>query len=141
MQGFTSHASIWQDAGDQAAGLNPLMQTPAPAMRGSVFSPPVADASQTKTAQAVLRKTKISPKKLNEFARLIRRMHIDDALRQCQVAPNKAAKLCYKVLSPSVGWLAIKYSLKLSLVLVQLHDNLFGRTFHVSGSPIKRRSV
>ncbi len=77
------------------------MQTPAPATRGSVFVPPLAAAlQQDRTAQAVLRKTKISPKKLNEFARLIRRMHIDDALVQCSVAPNKAAKLCYKVWLP-----------------------------------------
>ncbi|KAL0037212.1 hypothetical protein WJX79_006356 [Trebouxia sp. C0005] len=95
--GFTSSRSQAEDA--QPAGINPLMQTPAPATRGSVFVPPLATAlQQARTAQAVLRKTKISPKKLNEFARLIRRMHIDDALVQCQIAPNKAAKLCYKLL-------------------------------------------
>ncbi len=100
LQGFTSGASRWQADEAQGAGINPLMQTPAPALRGSVFGSPGAEsASQERTAQAVLRKTKISPKKLNEFAKLIRRMHIDDALVQCQVAPNKAAKLCYKVCS------------------------------------------
>ena len=90
-QDFTTSAAIWQDS---AAGLNPLMQTPTPA--GQV---PASGAEQAplQTAQAVLRKTKISPKKLNEFAKLVRRKHIDDALVQCQVAPNKAAKLCYKV--------------------------------------------
>lgn len=101
LQGFTSFSSRSQAADVQSSGINPLMQTPAPAARGSVFVPPLAAAvQQDRTAQAVLRKTKISPKKLNEFARLIRRMHIDDALVQCQVAPNKAAKLCYKVLLP-----------------------------------------
>lgn len=99
IKGFTSFSSRSQAADVQSSGINPLMQTPAPAARGSVFVPPLAAAvQQDRTAQAVLRKTKISPKKLNEFARLIRRMHIDDALVQCQVAPNKAAKLCYKLL-------------------------------------------
>lgn len=72
-------------------------------MQGTVLRPPGAAAAPTdRTAQAVLRKIKISPKKLNVFAKLIRRLHIDDALVQCQVAPNKAAKLCYKVLPGSV---------------------------------------
>lgn len=70
------------------------MQTPGPAIQ---LPTPEADSAAPHTAQAVLRKTKISPKKLNEFAKLVRRLHIDDALVQCQVAPNKAAKLCYKV--------------------------------------------
>lgn len=72
------------------------MQTPGPAS-SSAKVPQAAAAPENRTAQAVLRKTRISPKKLNEFAKLIRRMHIDDALVQCQVAPKKAAKLCYKV--------------------------------------------
>ena len=70
------------------------MQTPGPTFQ---LPTPEADSAAPPTAQAVLRKTKISPKKLNEFAKLVRRLHIDDALVQCQVAPNKAAKLCYKV--------------------------------------------
>ena len=97
VQGFTSTAAMWQTPETPAAGINPLMQTPAPVSAGSVSSQQDAAAQPNRTAQAVLRKTKISPKKLNEFARLIRRMHIDDALVQCQVAPKKAAKLCYKV--------------------------------------------
>lgn len=97
VQGFTSSAALWQNLDTPAAGINPLMQTPAPVSAGSASTQQVAAAQPNRTAQAVLRKTKISPKKLNEFARLIRRMHIDDALVQCQVAPKKAAKLCYKV--------------------------------------------
>lgn len=92
---------MWQIPDTPAAGINPLMQTPAPAFPGSASTPKDAAVQPNRTAQAVLRKTKISPKKLNEFARLIRRMHIDDALVQCQVAPNKAAKLCYKVTETS----------------------------------------
>lgn len=99
MQGFTAKTSTWQNADAPAAGINPLMQTPAPATSTSVLTPDAAAVKPNRTAQAVLRKTKISPKKLNEAARLIRRMHIDDALVQCQIAPQKAAKLCYKVKS------------------------------------------
>ncbi|KAL3144043.1 hypothetical protein ABBQ32_003843 [Trebouxia sp. C0010 RCD-2024] len=94
---FTSSTSTWQDAVVPVAGINPLMQTPGPAS-SSAKVPQAAAAPENRTAQAVLRKTRISPKKLNEFAKLIRRMHIDDALVQCQVAPKKAAKLCYKLL-------------------------------------------
>lgn len=99
VQGFTSSTAMWQNENMPAAGINPLMQTPAPALAGSAPTPKDAAVQPNRTAQAVLRKTKISPKKLNEFARLIRRMHIDDALVQCQVVPNKAAKLCYKVIA------------------------------------------
>lgn len=95
---LTTAVSSWQATENEASGINPLMQTPAPASATSVFAPPRADSETERTAQAVLRKQRISPKKLNEFARLIRRKHIDDALVQCQVAPNKAAKLCYKLL-------------------------------------------
>ena len=96
LQTLTTAVSSWQAAENEASGINPLMQTPAPAST-TVFALPGADSEGERTAQAVLRKQRISPKKLNEFARLIRRKHIDDALVQCQVAPNKAAKLCYKV--------------------------------------------
>ena len=92
---------MWQAPDTSVAGINPLMQTPAPVFTGSGSTSKDAAVQPNRTAQAVLRKTKISPKKLNEFARLIRRMHIDDALVQCQVAPNKAAKLCYKVIETS----------------------------------------
>jgi len=98
LNGFTSSTPTWQDTDTPVAGINPLMQTPAPASSGSTFVPQAAAVQPNRTAQAVLRKTKISPKKLNEFAKLIRRMHIDDALVQCQLAPKKAAKLCYKLL-------------------------------------------
>ena len=99
VQSFSSSAAIWHGADAPTAGITPLMQTPAPSSSTSVFTPQAAAAQPNRTAQAVLRKTKISPKKLNEFAKLIRRMHVEDALVQCQFAPNKAAKLCYKVTS------------------------------------------
>ena len=43
---------------------------------------------------AVLRGIHISPKKMNHFATLVRRMHVDDALAQCRLSPKKAAKIC-----------------------------------------------
>lgn len=92
------------------------MQTPGPAIQ---LPGPKADTAAPLTAQAVLRKTKISPKKLNEFAKLVRRLHIDDALVQCQVAPNKAAKLCYKVASPAM------LTTFASACCAQLPDGLF----------------
>lgn len=97
LQGLTTFAARWQDSAVSPTGLNPLMQTPGPAIQ---LPTPALDSAVPQTAQAVLRKTKISPKKLNEFAKLVRRLHIEDALVQCQVAPNKAAKLCYKVQLP-----------------------------------------
>ena len=45
----------------------------------------------------MLRKTHISPQKLNDFARLLRRLHVEDALIQCEVSPKKAARICRKV--------------------------------------------
>ena len=35
----------------------------------------------------------MSPKKINLFATLIRRMHVDDALAQCRLHPKKAGKI------------------------------------------------
>lgn len=48
-------------------------------------------------AGAKLRGIRISPKKLNHFAKVIRRMHVEDALAQCQVSVKKAARFCAKV--------------------------------------------
>ena len=45
----------------------------------------------------MLRGTHISPQKLNDFARLLRRLHVEDALIQCEVSPKKSAKICRKV--------------------------------------------
>ena len=49
------------------------------------------------TAQAVKRGVQISPKKLNQFATLVRRLHVDEALAQCQLSVLKAARICEKV--------------------------------------------
>lgn len=41
---------------------------------------------------------KISPKKLNVVARLVRRMHVEDAFSQCSALPKKAARIVAKTL-------------------------------------------
>ena len=48
-------------------------------------------------AGAKLRDISMSDKKLNYFAKLIRRMHVEDALAQCSLQPKKAAGICSKV--------------------------------------------
>lgn len=44
-------------------------------------------------AGAKLRGIAMSPKKINLFATLIRRMHVEDALAQCRLHPKKAGKI------------------------------------------------
>ncbi|MBA0684300.1 hypothetical protein Goari_025894, partial [Gossypium aridum] len=51
-------------------------------------------ANRTKV-QAVLKKIKQSPKKVNLVAALIRGMHVEDALLQLQVTVKRAAKTVY----------------------------------------------
>ena len=48
-------------------------------------------------AGAKLRDIAMSEKKLNYFAKLIRRMHVEDALAQCKLQPKKAGTICAKV--------------------------------------------
>lgn len=40
----------------------------------------------------------ISPQKLNDFAKVVRGLHVEDALIQCAVSPKKAARLVHKAL-------------------------------------------
>ncbi len=47
-------------------------------------------------AGAKLRDIAMSEKKLNYFAKLIRRMHTEDALAQCKLQPKKAGAICAK---------------------------------------------
>lgn len=54
-------------------------------------------ASPAPTAVAKVRNTKISPKKLNDFARIIRKMHVNEALLQCEASPKKASRLVLEV--------------------------------------------
>lgn len=46
-----------------------------------------------RSAHAHRKGVKISPKKLNLVAKLVRRMHVEDAFSQCSVLPKKAARI------------------------------------------------
>ena len=89
-----SNLALQEEDSVVSSQVNPLQQTPEPGVSSAVGSKVPAPRQ---TAQAVLRGTMISPKKLNDFAEVIRRLHIDDALTQCQMSPRKAAQLCHKV--------------------------------------------
>lgn len=41
----------------------------------------------------------MSPKKINLFATLVRRMHVEDALAQCRLHPKKAGKIIAGVIN------------------------------------------
>ena len=85
-------------------GINPLQMSPA-AVAGTVGSPaaavpqPVASAAaagEPRRARAIARNLSISPQKLNDFATVIRRMHVQDAVLQCRYSVKKAAKIVEK---------------------------------------------
>jgi len=98
------HASSFPQNDDTAA-VNPLQQTPLPLSpkdgssdgATTIASLPSGIADSL-TARAILRNVPISPRKLNEFARIIRGLHIEDALIQCKIHPKKSAQICEKVL-------------------------------------------
>ncbi len=47
-------------------------------------------------ARAIARNLKISPQKLNDFAAVVRRMHVQDAVLQCRYSVKKAATIVEK---------------------------------------------
>ena len=84
--------------------MNPLQQSPAAgglegAEQGSALSAipqPAATAAGpegVRRARAIARNLKISPQKLNDFARVIRHMRVDDAIMQCRYSVKKASKI------------------------------------------------
>ncbi len=85
-------------------GINPLQMSPA-AVAGTIGSPAAAvpqpaasaaAASEPRRARAIARNLSISPQKLNDFATVIRRMHVQDAVLQCRYSVKKAAKIVEK---------------------------------------------
>lgn len=78
--------------------MNPLQQAPAPVIRGSTAAGAAAADDAALTASAILRGVAISPRKLNMFAKLLRGLHLEDALIQCRMHPKKSARICEKVL-------------------------------------------
>ncbi|KAK9820938.1 hypothetical protein WJX74_010517 [Apatococcus lobatus] len=87
------------------AGVNPLMQGPPSVSPAGAVSPanqvparPSGGGNGATQATSILRNCSISPKKLDLAARLVRRMHIDDALLQMKVKHKKAAKMVHEQL-------------------------------------------
>lgn len=78
----------------QAPGPSPLQQLPEPMQTPQ----PGAGLGVFRTARAVKRQAQISPKKLQVVAKLVRRMHVDDAMRECELIPKKAARIVREVL-------------------------------------------
>lgn len=98
--GFTDSAQARQ----AAPGINPLQMVPG-TLAGTTGSPAAsvpqpatsaAAAGEPRRARAIARNLKISPQKLNDFAAVIRRMHVQDAVLQCRYSVKKAAKIVEK---------------------------------------------
>ena len=90
----------------EAAEISPLLQTPAPASKHTVGKQRPVPRTPTRerdpaTAKAVLRDIPISAKKLAMWTDVVRRKHISDAIVQCDMAHQKAAKICLKVWMPT----------------------------------------
>lgn len=86
------------EAGSPSAELNPLLQAPAPGDEAGTGGTSVSSHGPGK-AGAKLRGIAMSPKKINLFATLIRRMHVEDALAQCRLHPKKAGKIIAGVIN------------------------------------------
>jgi len=74
---------------------SPLSQVPA-LLSGKTEEE--SSVQRKRTVQAVLKKIKQSPKKVNLVAALVRGMRVEDALLQMQVTVKRAAKTVYKVI-------------------------------------------
>jgi len=74
---------------------SPLSQVPA---LSSGKTKQKSSVQRKRTVQAVLKKIKQSPKKVNLVAALVRGMRVEDALLQMQVTVKRAAKTVYKVI-------------------------------------------
>ena len=99
---FTTSSARRQDSQPSSAlpaGLNPLQAIPGAEAGGNPLSvvPQPTEPPREPIAQAVLRSIKISPHKLADFARVVRRLHVEDAMVQCKASVKKPAKLVYKV--------------------------------------------
>ncbi|PRW39364.1 50S ribosomal L22-like isoform X2 isoform B [Chlorella sorokiniana] len=97
------HASVGVRLADQGAApsINPLQQAPAPATpAGSAADYELAPREELSgsVSRAHARGLPISPQKLNDFAKVVRGLHIEDALIQCSISPKKSAGLVRKVL-------------------------------------------
>lgn len=83
-------ASLLHDAGSEGTLSNPLY---AEQIRPGK---PISCYGEGR-AGTKIRKIPMSQKKINYFAKLIRRMHVDDALAQCKLQPKKAGRILGEV--------------------------------------------
>lgn len=109
-----------------AAGSNPL---------SSVQPPP--GAPSVREAVAHLRYIRISPKKLNDFVRLIRKLHVNEALIQSSISVKKAAALVHKCIT-SARANAIN-NFKLNPDLLYIDTAIVGSGKHEKRIDIKAR--
>lgn len=87
------HAEVSSETNIQPM-RSPLSQVPA---LPSGKTEEESSVQHKRNVQAVLTKIKMSPKKLNLVAALVRGMRVEDALLQMQVTVKRAAKTVYKV--------------------------------------------
>lgn len=78
--------------------INPLQQAPAPLAARSFLDSPSSDKEETLRARAILRNIAISPRKLNMFAKVVRRLGLEDALIQCEISCKKSAQILRNVI-------------------------------------------
>lgn len=83
--------------------------------------------------KALLKNTRISPKKANLVAGLVRNVSVEDALNQLRFTPKKAAKLLYKAIASAAA--NAENNLK------QNRSNLYIKEIVVTKGPTYKRSV
>lgn len=83
--------------------------------------------------KAVLRNVRISPKKANLIAGLVRGVKVDDALSQLKFTPKKAAGVLYKVIHSAAANAENNFK--------QNRDRLYVKEILVTKGPTMRRSV
>lgn len=83
--------------------------------------------------KALLKNTRISPKKANLVAGLVRNISVEDALNQLRFTPKKAAKLIYKAIDSAAA--NAENNLK------QDRSNLYVKEIVVTKGPTYKRSV
>jgi large subunit ribosomal protein L22 len=75
------------------SSINPLQQMPSPKPSSNQTQSP-----SNNIARAILRGVAISPRKLNDFVRILPGLHMEDALIQCRIHHKKSARICERVL-------------------------------------------
>lgn len=107
---------------------SPLSQAPGPVEEQG------KPASTQNFARAVLSELKMSCKKVNLVAAMVRGMRCSDALMQMQVLPKRAAKVVYKVLHSARANAVNNYGLDKDRLVV-------AEAFVGIGTPLKRVAV